>query len=80
MTAPLITTIPNATAASSSVTTVTTNLFDIPTGACSLAISIARVKSEDGGPSSQETGTVILAQPISNPDIAGIGVSSAPFV
>lgn len=77
MTTPRITTAPSAAAvASSSRITVTTNLFEIPTGACSLAISIARLGTESGGPSAEETGTVVLAQPVSNPDIAGIGVSS----
>ena len=65
-----------ATVVSSSRSTVVTNLFKIPTGACSIAVSIANVITEDGGsPSAEATSTVVLVEPVSNPDIAGRGVS-----
>ena len=65
-----------AAAATSTRVTITTNLFDVPTGACSLALSIAQLGTEGGGSSIQATATVVLAESVSNPDIAGIGVSS----
>ncbi|KAL9583277.1 MAG: hypothetical protein Q9212_002800 [Teloschistes hypoglaucus] len=53
---------------------ITINLFDIPGGACSLALAIAGLQS-DGGDVPQQTATsTLVAQPVSNPDIAGIGV------
>lgn len=77
MTTPFLITAPGApAAASSSRITVTTDLFGVPTGACSLGISIARLGTESAGPPTEETGTLVLAQPISNPDIAGVGVRS----
>ncbi|KAM0804891.1 hypothetical protein BDR22DRAFT_557084 [Usnea florida] len=75
MTSPLVLTAPNApTTSSLSRSTVTTDLFGVPTGVCSLAISIARLRPHSAGPPAEQTGTVVLAQPISNPDIAGIGI------
>ena len=57
-------------------TTVVTNLFQIPTGACSLAVSMANAVTErGGGTSAVATNAVMLAQPVPNPDIAGQGVS-----
>ncbi|KAL8919767.1 MAG: hypothetical protein Q9208_006633 [Pyrenodesmia sp. 3 TL-2023] len=58
----------------SSRSTIVTNLFDISTGACSLALSIAGLQT-DRANAPQETATVVLtAQAVSNPDIAGIGI------
>ncbi|KAI4275321.1 MAG: hypothetical protein LQ337_003305 [Flavoplaca oasis] len=58
----------------SSRSTVTTNLLDSPTGACSLALSIAGLQTSRGD-APRETATVILtALAVPNPDVAGIGV------
>ena len=67
--------------ASFSRTTVVTNLFQIPTEACSLAVSMANAVTEGGGgPSAVATNTVVLAQPVPNPDIAGQGVSGTLMI
>ena len=76
MTKPLVTTASSAVAASSSTITVTTDLFASPTGACRLAIQIAGLGTEGDSPFANETGSDVFAKPVSNPDIAGIGVSS----
>ena len=59
--------------------TVTTDLFQISSGACSLAISIANLGASVVSLTPEPTSTVMIAQSISNPDIAGIGVSSYGF-
>lgn len=57
---------------------MTTDLFGIPTGACSIALSIAGLRTVPGD-APQPTSTIAFAaQPVNNPDIAGIGVSSPP--
>ncbi|KAL8776010.1 MAG: hypothetical protein Q9194_003437 [Teloschistes cf. exilis] len=51
----------------------TTNLFDSPHKACSLALAIAGLQS-DGDDVPQQTATsTLVAQPVPNPDIAGVG-------
>ena len=68
------TAVAQATRTTSLRSTITTNLFDAPTGACSLALSIAGLQKVDDP---QQTSSVeFAAQVVSNPDIAGIGVSN----
>ncbi|KAL8765111.1 MAG: hypothetical protein Q9209_007710 [Squamulea sp. 1 TL-2023] len=58
----------------SSSSTITTNLFDAPSGACSLALSIAGLQTDRGNNPQQTSSVELAAQAVSNPDIAGIGV------
>lgn len=55
--------------------TITTNLFDAPTGACSFALSIAGLQTEPVDVPQQTSSTEFAAQVVSNPVIAGIGVA-----
>ena len=74
----MVVTAPGVGDASFPGSTVVTNLFQIPTGACSLAVSMANAVTEGGGgPSAEATNTTMLAQPVPNPDIAGQGVSGS---
>ncbi|KAL6715976.1 hypothetical protein ACLMJK_006938 [Lecanora helva] len=71
---PSTTTVVGAAVASSARTTVTTNLFEVPTGACGLALVVAGLGTSNGGLLPEANGTAVTAQAISNPDIAGIGI------
>lgn len=65
-----------ATRTTSARSTITTNLFGAPTGACSLALSVAGLQSERVDAPRQTSSVEFAAQMVSNPDIAGIGVSN----
>ena len=54
--------------------TIITNLLDAPTGACSLALSIAGLHIEPVDDPQQTSSAEFAVQVVSNPDIAGIGV------
>ncbi|KAL8835783.1 MAG: hypothetical protein Q9170_003177 [Blastenia crenularia] len=62
------------TRSTSSSSTITTNLFEAPTGACKLALSIAGLQPDRGDAPQQTSTAEFAAQVVSNPDIAGIGV------
>ena len=68
------TAVAQATRTISARSTLTTNLFDAPTGACSLALSIAGLQIEPVDDPQQTSSVKFAAQVVSNPDIAGIGV------
>ncbi|KAL8869716.1 MAG: hypothetical protein Q9174_004062 [Haloplaca sp. 1 TL-2023] len=63
-----------ATSTASSSLTVTTNLFDPPTGACNLALHITGLQTVGRNASQQTSSAEYAAEVVSNPDIAGIGV------
>ena len=70
------TAVAQATRTTSVRSTITTNLFHAPTGACSLALSIAGLQIEPVDDPQQTSSVEFAAQVVSNPDIAGIGVSN----
>ena len=67
--------IASATGATAPSSTITTNLFHIPTRACSLALFIAGLQTGEDEAPQQTAAIAFTAQAVSNPDIAGIGVS-----
>ena len=68
------TAVAQAAMTTSARSTITTNLLDAPTGACSLALSIAGLQRERVDDPQQTSSAEFAAQVVANPDIAGIGV------